>query len=147
MDGARPLQHGKIACRPGSCGTVGYLAPEMEQRDYDELVDVWSLGVVGIQLFHQTHPWALPANPFRKDFEGKYLHEFRRRYDFWAAKLRNAHTTSIQHLLTQMLRLGVKMDKDPNPGQRISADEALRHDVWKKDEADEHGPLKKAKMG
>nr|POF26426.1 hypothetical protein CFP56_22575 [Quercus suber] len=70
---------------PGTCGTVGYLAPEFENSEYlsqqigvyDCAVDIFALGVVGQELFCPSiQPTALrvlsggagitPRNPFRK---------------------------------------------------------------------------------
>lgn len=45
---------------PGQVCTIPYMAPEViEQREYDEQVDVWALGIVGYQLFisRGTQPW------------------------------------------------------------------------------------------
>ena len=45
------------------CGTLNYMAPEIIERNYyDEMVDVWSLGVI---LYEITHGY-LPFNDNQK---------------------------------------------------------------------------------
>lgn len=60
--------------RQGMIGTPGYLAPELEnsefatggQEYYNEAVDVWSLGAVGLDLLMSGNPWRGDfANCFR----------------------------------------------------------------------------------
>ena len=36
---------------PGKIGTIPYLAPEMEVKEYGQGVDMWACGVIGRQLF------------------------------------------------------------------------------------------------
>ncbi|KAI0185407.1 kinase-like domain-containing protein [Xylaria flabelliformis] len=36
--------------RPGTVGTIGYLAPELEMRCWDHSIDIWSMGVILYQL-------------------------------------------------------------------------------------------------
>lgn len=56
---------------PGHGGTVHYLAPEREMGPHGLGVDMWSLGVIGIELLGYLHPWAFAKNPWRQgtDFE------------------------------------------------------------------------------
>lgn len=35
---------GSLRPEPGTVGTVGYLAPELELEDYDHSIDIWSMG-------------------------------------------------------------------------------------------------------
>ena len=50
----------KLQPRRYMVGTRAYLAPEMEERDYDCQVDTWALGVIGVQLTLTggENPWA-----------------------------------------------------------------------------------------
>jgi serine/threonine protein kinase len=54
---------------PGCGGTKGYLAPEREMEEYGFPVDVWSMGVIGFEILHQTHPWHFVSNPWRRGHE------------------------------------------------------------------------------
>ncbi|KAK4999203.1 serine/threonine protein kinase [Elasticomyces elasticus] len=56
---------GWLESSPGSCGNIGYLAPEMEQDTFNESIDVWALGVVGYELLVGSHPWMMAQNPWR----------------------------------------------------------------------------------
>lgn len=50
---------------PGTRGTIGYLAPEMEASSgsYSCAVDVFSLGCVGLELFWNDYHWKRNFNP------------------------------------------------------------------------------------
>jgi len=37
--------------KPGSVGTIPFLAPEMESTRYDQSVDIWACGIFGLSLF------------------------------------------------------------------------------------------------
>ena len=40
------------------CGTFEYMAPEiLENKPYDEKVDIWSLGILLYELFHNRSPF------------------------------------------------------------------------------------------
>ena len=43
----------------GLVGTKGYTAPELGSMDYDNKVDVWSLGVVLFIMLLARHPWPM----------------------------------------------------------------------------------------
>ncbi|KAL9014351.1 MAG: hypothetical protein Q9173_001000 [Seirophora scorigena] len=53
---------------PGARGTVGYLAPELELKEYDFSIDIWAMGVILYELTYGHHPWNFTLNPWR---EGK----------------------------------------------------------------------------
>ena len=66
---------------PGYGGTVHYLAPEREMSEYNHLVDVWSMAIIGFQLTYGYHPFMFAVNPWRPgetyerlrpDFQRKY---------------------------------------------------------------------------
>ncbi|KAF2153782.1 kinase-like protein [Myriangium duriaei CBS 260.36] len=57
----------RIVAMPNVVGTVGYHAPEMEQigRFYDQPVDMWAIGCVGVELFSNNMSWRCgDANPW-----------------------------------------------------------------------------------
>jgi serine/threonine protein kinase len=58
---------------PGSGGTIYYLAPEREMHAYNQLVDIWSLGVVGYELTYRQAPWRPRINPWRPGAEHEAL--------------------------------------------------------------------------
>nr|POF16698.1 isoform b of serine/threonine-protein kinase chk-1 [Quercus suber] len=69
--------------QPQHCGTIGYLAPELEngyyadpacynrhteKESYDPKVDIWSMGAVAVNLFHGgILPWTADKNIFRAE--------------------------------------------------------------------------------
>ena len=68
LDTAAYVQPGAaIAPKPGSFGTICYLAPEMEMVAYDQSIDIWTMGVILYYLTYGTHPWNFAANPWRQD--------------------------------------------------------------------------------
>ena len=78
---------------PGAGGTVNYLAPERELRDYDHTVDVWALGVIGYELLFGAHPFKFNLNPWRPGptFEHKRP-EFQHQYTKSMDRLRNCES-------------------------------------------------------
>ncbi len=65
------LTGSSLKCRPGTAGTIGYLAPELELEDYDHSIDIWAMGVILYELTYDEHPWRFSINPWRKgrDYE------------------------------------------------------------------------------
>ncbi|KAF9766550.1 hypothetical protein IL306_001026 [Fusarium sp. DS 682] len=59
--------------RPETGGTIGWLAPEREMTGYDELADIWSIGVMAIEMIQGRHPWRQGKNPWRSGSEASQL--------------------------------------------------------------------------
>jgi serine/threonine protein kinase len=67
--------------KPGSFGTIGYLAPESELEDYGCSINIWAMGVILFELTYGYHPWKFPVNPWRSGEDNKSLRsEFQKRY-------------------------------------------------------------------
>ncbi|KAI0410750.1 kinase-like domain-containing protein [Xylaria grammica] len=68
------LQHGtKMKSRPGTVGTMGYLAPEFELEEYDHGIDIWAMGIILYHLTYGYHPWKFALNPWRDGLENERL--------------------------------------------------------------------------
>ncbi|KAI1272140.1 kinase-like domain-containing protein [Xylaria sp. FL0933] len=88
LEQSEHLQHGKwLYPAPGSIGTPGYLAPELELDRYDHSVDIWAMGVILYYLTYNRHPWEYVLNPWceggrherlREPFEQKYHNAIKR---------------------------------------------------------------------
>ncbi|KAI1309550.1 kinase-like domain-containing protein [Xylaria venustula] len=57
-------QNGSLFPEQGCVGTVNYIAPEMERRNYNHSVDIWSMGVILYCLTYNHHPWEMAENPW-----------------------------------------------------------------------------------
>lgn len=55
---------GSLHAVPGTVGTIGYLAPELELEDYDHSIDIWSMGIILFELTYNYHPWKYAINPW-----------------------------------------------------------------------------------
>jgi serine/threonine protein kinase len=53
--------------RPGTGGTIGWLAPERELEGYNETVDTWSIGVLALWMINRRSPWGFSKNPWNPD--------------------------------------------------------------------------------
>ena len=104
------------AKKPFYGGTLGWLAPELWTDEYDEKVDVWSLGVVAYSIFGKKNPRWFGHS------QNIWIY-----YSQWACMrwtetmlpLRGAPKHTIGDLINCMLRLKQE--------ERISAAEALKH--------------------
>ena len=67
-------------------GTIRYQAPERELEGYNHSIDVWAIGVIGIELFYGYHPWHFPRNPWRPGNED-LRDEYCKRYEGMMAEL------------------------------------------------------------
>lgn len=108
--------------RVGARGTIGYLAPELENttvaRSYGTKVDIWSLGAVAYFLFAGGRiPWSVNFNMFlpARNSQDPTLHLFRET----RADLSLHPTATIQHLIGDML--------EENPRQRPDIRSVLTH--------------------
>ncbi|KAF4625415.1 hypothetical protein G7Y89_g12750 [Cudoniella acicularis] len=98
------------SCPRGRVGTVPFMAPEMEVADYGSGVDIWSCGIIGLQLFvtEKKLSWSNVT-----DENGK------RSYINCIKQLRAEAADTMSNLIFKMLAW--------DPSKRITAEEALRH--------------------
>ena len=108
LDFGQTVQQSTVAPTPGRIGTEGYLAPEMELETYNNGVDIWALGVVGLQLF--LTQGLLRWHKFPDD---RLIHQQT------SISLSRLPNSSVEDLLGRMLRW--------DPAERISAKDALDH--------------------
>ncbi|KAI4170249.1 MAG: hypothetical protein LQ343_005132 [Gyalolechia ehrenbergii] len=105
--------------QPGSCGTIGWLAPELENSafalKYKQAVDVWSMGAVGYFLFISGRlPWfSLKGHNMFRHTDDPAWQTYRLMMDTLATR----RPESLQGLLYQMMRT--------YPNQRTSLRSAL----------------------
>ncbi|KAK3385780.1 kinase-like domain-containing protein [Podospora didyma] len=72
---------GSLRPEPGTVGTVGYLAPELELGDYDHSIDIWSMSIILFELTYNYHPWKYAINPWRDGKTNEALRpSFRKNY-------------------------------------------------------------------
>ena len=95
-------------------GTVYTMAPEVLKGDYDEKVDVWSVGVICFMLLSSSLPFYGKTRPHvvRKILHGRYGFKGRR-WNFVSQKAKDFVTQCLVQ----------------NADRRPSAQEALKH-VW-----------------
>jgi serine/threonine protein kinase len=77
-----------VPATPGRGGTVPYLAPECEMRNYDNRIDVWSMGLILSELLFGSHPWLSFKNPWRLGNE-RLRYTFHALYDQHIERLRS----------------------------------------------------------
>ncbi len=88
---------GKLRSLPGTVGTVGYLAPELELAAYDAAVDVWAMGVMLYELTYGYHPWRLTLNPWREGSTYEELRPtFQERYETAIARMQRDFNAARQ---------------------------------------------------
>ncbi|KAF5638572.1 STE kinase [Fusarium tjaetaba] len=91
--------------RPGTGGTIGWLAPEREMTGYDELADIWSIGVMGIEMISGQHPWRQVKNPWRPNPEASQLQkEFHDMYGEALDTLNKLHDEALREAVLGMVR-------------------------------------------
>jgi serine/threonine protein kinase len=79
---------GSLPPTPGTVGTIGYLAPELELEAYDLSIDIWSMGVILYELTYNCHPWKFSINPWRDGKGNKALRDsFRKSYQNAIARM------------------------------------------------------------
>ena len=90
-------------------GTLFYMSPELISNDYDQRTDLWSLGVILFQLITKRHLF--------KSSTQRYLLAQILNFDTSLIQNGNYGDEGLQRLLKGLL--------EPNPDQRMSAEEAL----------------------
>lgn len=115
-------QSSALKPRPCHCGTVGYLAPEVENSSvapiYDQKIDIWSMGAVACFLFFGGRiPRSRKLNMFVPELEaqGRSLHLFRDARN----NLISHSEDSFDYLVGQML--------EESPQTRPEVQDVLRH--------------------
>nr|POF02187.1 calcium/calmodulin-dependent protein kinase type 1 [Quercus suber] len=99
--------------RPRHCGTIGFLAPELENDEfaatYNQKVDIWSMGAVAVFLFMNdiserwtVVPWPTTHNMFLHDSKGE-PHPMLTVFRDFRAKLSQAPRDSLDNLVYHML--------------------------------------------
>jgi serine/threonine protein kinase len=143
---------------PGVGGTLHYTAPERELEDYDDRVDIWSMGVIFYEFLYGWHPWPRSKNPWRVgnermrvDFHADYDKAVRRIRSENDPKAQQSKTTRHFSFIGNMLiyltvgDLLLKMFRHPwahgNDEKRISIKEVLQHQCW--EEMDKERSTKK----
>jgi len=99
LDFGNSVRQKSCRAEPGHVGTIPYLAPEMEIADYDQSVDLWACGVIGLQL-HVTAGKLLWRHVVRNKPE---FADGKRAYDKQMAALRTAAPDSAMNLLVTLL--------------------------------------------
>lgn len=118
----RNLDSGYIP-QPKTCGTIGWIAPELENADfaprYNQSVDVWSLGAVGYSvLLNGGQPW------MSQQTYNTFLHPTGPAWRAYTKMLKDLATSepeTLKGLLSQMLQ--------PFPSKRTSLRGALANPV------------------
>ncbi|KAI1420108.1 kinase-like domain-containing protein [Xylaria sp. FL1777] len=64
---------GSLVPAPGTVGTIGYLAPELELEDYNHSIDIWSMGIILFELTYNYQPWKFSINPWRDGKDNEKL--------------------------------------------------------------------------
>jgi serine/threonine protein kinase len=111
LDYGQTIHAKECEARPGTVGTIPYLAPEMEDARYGHSVDIWASGVVGLLLFVTDG-----------SLEWGYVVREKNRYTQRVQSLQTAPRDSVENLLLQMLLW--------DPSQRPTAATTLKHSCF-----------------
>ncbi|KAI0968947.1 kinase-like domain-containing protein [Xylaria arbuscula] len=91
-------QDGSIFPAEGCIGTLNYIAPEMERRNYNHSVDIWSMGVILYYLTYGYHPWEMAENPWSPSQNDNQLQEtFNRLYMSAVQQMLNDHLSAREN--------------------------------------------------
>ena len=81
---------------PGTVGTVGYLAPELELENYDHSIDIWAMGTILYELTYGHHPWKFAINPWRDGEDNEKLRpSFRKSYQNAIEKMARDYSSAL----------------------------------------------------
>ncbi|KAF2969142.1 hypothetical protein GQX73_g4381 [Xylaria multiplex] len=129
---------GSLVPEPGTSGTIGYLAPELELKDYDHSIDIWSMGIILFELTYGCHPWKFSINPWRDGEDNEKLRpsfwkSYQNAIDKMAKDYKNARASPARgyihlgDLFIEMVRCQWAAN---NHAQRPDIDEVLQHPAW-----------------
>ncbi|EER05713.1 Calcium-dependent protein kinase, putative [Perkinsus marinus ATCC 50983] len=101
-------------------GTPHFMSPEMIQGDYNELTDVWSIGVILYELLTGVHPFYIPNVDDDQTVKAKIL----KREVEYPPHLWDRLSADAKDLCKKLLN---KQWRNNVPKGRLSAAEALKH--------------------
>ncbi|KAI3574108.1 kinase-like domain-containing protein [Fusarium oxysporum f. sp. albedinis] len=120
-----PLPGMHHQARPGTGGTVGWLAPEREMTGYNELADIWSIGVMALEMIQGRHPWRQSNNPWRTGSEaGQLQREFKAMYQEAIGNLNKLDNEALRNAVLGMVRHPYA-ETSTQRQSRLTAKEAL----------------------
>ncbi|KAF2812792.1 kinase-like protein [Mytilinidion resinicola] len=129
---------GSLRPEPGTVGTIGYLAPELELDDYDHSIDIWSMGIILFELTYNYHPWKFSINPWRDGKDNEKLRpSFENSYQNTIDKMARDYKSACASPARGYIHLGglfIEMVRYQwavnNHAQRPDIDEVLQHPAW-----------------
>lgn len=114
--GGKPLVSANVKkIKMQRAGTPHYMAPEMIRGNYDDLCDLFSIGVIMHQLLSGVHPYYIPGRDDEKSVELKILET--------VPSMTGSEWTYVSPAAKDLCRSLLRR----NPQKRLSAREALRH--------------------